>query len=94
MRTNKAILVGAIATILVSAPAGAQTMSLEDARAQLQQYCSQNAQRTDDAGRSWYAANCTPEALARYNRSTVAPGAATAGGILFGLGVVLLAVIS
>ena len=91
MRMFRALSVGLAASMLMAMPAMAQPMSAEDARAQLQQYCTETAQRTDEAGRAWYAANCTPEALARYDARVVPAGAGTAA-VLFGLAALAAAI--
>ena len=66
-------------------------MDTMDAMTQMQRYCAETASRTDEAGRAWYAANCSPQMMARYNRPVVGRIGATAA-ILFGLGVAALAV--
>lgn len=80
----------AASMIMVSAPAvSAQTMTAAEARAQMQQNCAQTAQRTDEAGRAYHAANCGP--MMRSGRSNTSPGT-TAAAVLFGLGVLATAI--
>jgi hypothetical protein len=84
----KALSVALTISMVTAAPAAAQTMTAQEARTQLRQYCTEAQQRTDEAGRTWYATNCSPEALARYERGTVNTSAAQAVGVLFLLGMV------
>lgn len=84
MRKLKLIPAAFAAVFLATPPAAAaQPYTHDDARAQMQRYCAETAQRTDQAGRDWYAMNCTPAAMSRYSRP-VASGA-TAPAVLFGL---------
>ncbi len=80
-------------SLIVAAPAAAQRapMTTTDAMSQMQQYCAQTASRTDDAGRAWYAANCSPEMMMRHSRPALGLAGRTAG-ILFGLGAVVAAI--
>ncbi len=83
-------------SLVAAAPAAAQMRPMTrtgtmDAMTQMQQYCAETAGRTDEAGRAWYAANCSPEMMARYSRPMMSRGGTTAA-ILFGLGVAATAI--
>jgi len=78
-------------SMMVCAPAvSAQTTTAAEARSQMQQYCAQTAQRTDEAGRAYHAANCGP-AMMRADRPVLTQ-AGTAAAVLFGLGVLATAI--
>lgn len=87
----------AVAASIIAAPIAsaqaAQTMTPAEAQAQMQQYCADAARRTDEVGRNWYAANCTPAAMARYG-SPVMGSAATVAGVGFMLAALLIAIVS
>lgn len=83
-------------SLVAAAPAAAQTRSMNrtdtmDTMSQMQRYCAETAGRTDEAGRAWYAANCSPEMMARHSRPMIGTGGRITG-ILFGLGVVAAAI--
>ncbi len=99
MTFAKSISAALALSLVVAAPAAAQTRPMGTTRtttsmetmSTMQQYCADTASRTDDAGRAWYAANCSPEMLARYNRPVLGAGARVVGA-LFGLGALAAAI--
>jgi len=92
MTFSKSLSAALALSLVAAAPAAAQTtVTTVDARAQMQQYCAQTASRTDEAGRAWYAANCSPAMLATHSRPVLGAGARTVG-VLFALGVVAAAI--
>ena len=97
MRIMRSIPAAVAASVMIAAPLAsaqaAQTTTAAEARAQMQQYCAETANRTDEAGRNWHATYCTPAAMARAAGPVVGPGATTVG-IGFMLLAVLVAVLS
>jgi len=75
------------ASLVLAAPAAAaQSMSPAEARAQMQRYCAETANRTDEAGRNWYATYCGPRAVAvapTTNAVPIAVGIGMAAFLLF-----------
>ena len=93
MTFAKSLSAALAVSLVVAAPAAAQTTVVRtvDARTQMQQYCAQTASRTDEAGRAYYAANCSPEMMARHSRPVLGAGARTVG-VLFAMGVLAAAI--
>ena len=89
----RAVSAALAVSMMVAAPAAsAQTMTGAEARAEMERYCSQNAQRTDQPGRDWYAANCSPESLARYDSRARMSGAGGVTAIVVGLAAAVIAI--
>jgi hypothetical protein len=97
MRIMRIIPAAIAASVMIAAPVAsanaAQTMSREEARVQMQQYCADAARRTDEAARSWHATYCTPEAMARYGGPAVGSGA-TVAGVGFMLAALLIGILT
>jgi hypothetical protein len=90
----RAVSAALAVSMMVAAPAAAaqETMTGAQARAEMERYCSQNAQRTDEAGRAWHAANCTAEALARYDVGMRSGGTGAVTAIVVGLAAAAIAI--